>query len=158
MKIFFPRLDSLRFLAFFFVYWDHCISLLFPRFFNDNILYYLKPIRITGGLGVHMFFVISGFVMIVSSESLKKLTWGWKIFAEKRILRIVPIYWIITTYKLLILLFASALVYHAKIDAGFILKSYFFIPARIIQLSTTQPFKIKRGSKCLPTVSGLNTR
>ena len=80
MRIFFPKLDSLRFLAFFFVYWDHCISLLLSRFFSDDheatyerypflltfkkiILYYMDPIQRTGGLGVHMFFVISGFLI-----------------------------------------------------------------------------------------------
>jgi exopolysaccharide production protein ExoZ len=42
----------------------------------------------------------------------------------------VPIYWIVTTYKLLVLVFASSLIYHAKIDIAYTLKSYFFIPAK----------------------------
>ena len=108
------------------------VIILHSTFYTSERLDPGSTMYFQGHNGVRLFFVISGFVMIVSSESLKKLTWGWKIFAEKRILRIVPIYWIITTYKLLILLFASALVYHAKIDAGFILKSYFFIPAKNI--------------------------
>ena len=82
-----------------------------------------------GANGVRLFFVISGFVMILSSENLKNKPGGYKIFAIKRIIRIVPIYWIITTYKLLVLIFASTLILHAKLDALFILKSYFFIPA-----------------------------
>ena len=84
---------------------------------------------IEGSNGVSLFFVISGFVMIISSEHLRKSKAGWKIFAVKRVLRIVPIYWIITTYKIITLFFASSLVYHGDLNLGFILKSYFFIPA-----------------------------
>jgi peptidoglycan/LPS O-acetylase OafA/YrhL len=82
-----------------------------------------------GSNGVSLFFVISGFVMIISSEKLIEITGGWKIFAVKRALRIVPIYWIITTYKVITLLLASSLVYHGDLNFWFILKSYFFIPA-----------------------------
>ncbi len=82
-----------------------------------------------GFQGVKLFFIISGFVMIISSESLMGNQKAWSIFAIKRIIRIVPIYWIMTTYKLIILIFASSLIYHARLDYGFILKSYFFIPA-----------------------------
>ena len=82
-----------------------------------------------GFLGVKLFFAISGFVMIISSESLIDNPKGWRIFGIKRIIRIVPIYWIMTTYKLIILLFASSLILHARLDWIFILKSYFFIPA-----------------------------
>jgi exopolysaccharide production protein ExoZ len=79
--------------------------------------------------GVSLFFVISGFVMIISSEKLIENQRGWMIFAVKRIIRIVPIYWIITGYKILVLVFASSLVLHTRLDFGFILKSVFFIPA-----------------------------
>lgn len=82
-----------------------------------------------GAHGVRLFFVISGLVMVLSSENLKGKANGWKIFSIKRIIRIVPIYWIIMTYKLFVLIFASSLVYHTKMDIGYILKSYFFIPA-----------------------------
>lgn len=82
-----------------------------------------------GANGVRLFFVISGFVMVLSSEGLKNKIGGWKIFAVKRIIRIVPIYWIVTTYKLLILVFASSFILHARLDILYIIKSYFFIPA-----------------------------
>jgi peptidoglycan/LPS O-acetylase OafA/YrhL len=77
--------------------------------------------------------------MIISSESLIDIPKGWRIFGIKRIIRIVPIYWIMTTYKLVILLFASSLVFHARLDWIFILKSYFFIPAVNID-GLHQPF------------------
>ena len=94
----------------------------------------LKPkIRLYDEWGfnaVSLFFVISGFVMIISSENLREKTNGWRIFAIKRIIRIVPIYWLLTTFKVLILLSGSFLIlHHDPINISFILKSYFFIPA-----------------------------
>ncbi len=85
-----------------------------------------------GGNGVRLFFVISGFVMILSSQNLKEKVGGWKIFAIKRLIRIVPIYWIVTTYKLAVLLVAGSLIHAAKLDLGYIMKSYLFIPAKDI--------------------------
>src|ERR1700747_1307858 len=51
-----------------------------------------------GGLGVYTFFVISGFIMVNMSyhdfgHAAKSIS-----FAERRIIRIVPIYWIATLF------------------------------------------------------------
>jgi peptidoglycan/LPS O-acetylase OafA/YrhL len=101
---------------------------------DSNCFHYYQ-----GFIGVKLFFAISGFVMIISSENLIENPNGWRIFGLKRIIRIVPIYWIMTTYKLIILLFASSLVFHARLDWLFILKSYFFIPATNVD-GLHQPF------------------
>ncbi|MEO3408158.1 acyltransferase [Mucilaginibacter sp. CAU 1740] len=82
-----------------------------------------------GANGVELFFVISGFVMIISSQNLINLKNGWKTFAVKRVIRIVPIYWIITTIKLLLLLKTSGVVLHSQLNFWLAIKSYFFIPA-----------------------------
>lgn len=82
-----------------------------------------------GSNGVSLFFVISGFVMILASEKLTNIADGWKHFATRRIARIVPLYWVATTIKVLILILASSFVLHAEVDWIYILKSYFFIPA-----------------------------
>ena len=82
---------------------------------DSNCFHYYQ-----GFIGVKLFFAISGFVMIISSENLIENPNGWRIFGLKRIIRIVPIYWIMTTYKLIILLFASSLVFHARLDWLFI--------------------------------------
>jgi peptidoglycan/LPS O-acetylase OafA/YrhL len=44
-------------------------------------------------LGVDLFFVISGFIMVYTSERLFAQPGGWKIFITRRLIRIVPIYW-----------------------------------------------------------------
>jgi exopolysaccharide production protein ExoZ len=105
------------------------VIILHSTFYASERLGIKIPLYEQGTNGVRLFFVISGFVMIISSEKLKIKAGGWKVFAIKRIIRIVPIYWIITTFKLFILIFASSVVYHSKLDIIYILKSYFFIPA-----------------------------
>jgi len=82
-----------------------------------------------GFIGVDIFFVISGFVMVISPRFLVTSEDGWKIFLKKRILRIVPLYWAATTFKLVVILFISSLVLHAKLDWLVIFKSYFFLPS-----------------------------
>ncbi|MCH4880461.1 acyltransferase [Pseudomonas sp. TMW22090] len=82
-----------------------------------------------GSNGVSLFFVISGFVMILASEKLQGTADGWKHFATRRLARIVPLYWIATTIKVAVLITATHFVLHADIDWLYIIKSYFFIPA-----------------------------
>lgn len=83
-----------------------------------------------GGVGVDIFFTISGFVMMVSTKNLVLRSDGWKFFAMRRIVRIVPIYWIATTVKLLTLLVLPAAVLHAQLEPHKVVLSYFFLPSR----------------------------
>ena len=81
-----------------------------------------------GASGVDIFFVLSGFVMIYSSQRLLGDPNGWKIFAERRVVRIVPIYWIATTIKLIALLATTGYVLHAQFRAANTIESYLFLP------------------------------
>lgn len=83
-----------------------------------------------GTRGVDIFFVISGFVMIYSSQKLFALPGGWKIFAEHRIVRIVPLYWLVTTLKVLIVLFTAGFALHTVLSPVTAACSYLFLPAR----------------------------
>jgi len=83
-----------------------------------------------GASGVNIFFVLSGFVMIYSSTKLMNEPSGWKVFAERRVVRIVPIYWIATSIKLIVLLFTTGYVLHSRFGIANTIESYFFIPAR----------------------------
>jgi peptidoglycan/LPS O-acetylase OafA/YrhL len=82
-----------------------------------------------GANGVRLFFVISGFVMVASSRKLLGQTGGWRVFAERRILRIVPIYWLVLFFKLVVLATSSGLALHTSLDWPFVIKSFLFIPA-----------------------------
>jgi exopolysaccharide production protein ExoZ len=83
-----------------------------------------------GARGVDIFFVVSGFVMIYSSKKLFASPGGWKIFAEHRLVRIVPLYWLVTTLKVFILLLTAGFALHAKLSPATAACSYFFLPAR----------------------------
>lgn len=115
--------QGLRFVAAFAVVVLHC------SFYTSERLDGSLGIYAAGANGVRLFFVISGFVMIVASCRLGALQNGWSIFAVRRIARIVPLYWLVTTLKLATLIATPTVVLHAKLDWAFVLKSYFFIPA-----------------------------
>ena len=123
----YDTVEMLRFVAALMVVFLH------STFYTHERLDPSFPIYASGVNGVRLFFVISGFVMVVSSEKLIGTADGWRVFATKRILRIVPLYWLITTVKLAILIAVPAVVFHAAIDWDYIAKSYAFIPARNVE-------------------------
>lgn len=82
-----------------------------------------------GATGVGIFFVLSGFVMVYSSQRLVNNPIGWKIFAERRIVRIVPMYWIATTVKIAAIFLAGEYVLHAQLSPLNAIASYLFLPA-----------------------------
>jgi exopolysaccharide production protein ExoZ len=82
-----------------------------------------------GATGVSIFFVLSGFVMVYSSSKLWGDPTGWKVFAERRIVRIVPMYWIATTVKVVAILLTTGYVLHAELSPVNTFASYFFLPA-----------------------------
>ncbi len=83
-----------------------------------------------GTRGVDIFFVISGFVMVYSSQKFMNSADGWKVFAKRRIERIVPLYWIVTTLKVLIVLSTAGLALHTNLNFSTAACSYLFLPSR----------------------------
>lgn len=81
-----------------------------------------------GARGVDIFFVISGFVMIVASRDLIGEPRIWAKFAVQRVIRIVPLYWIVTSIKVVTMLASVGVVLHAEFDLTNTLLSYIFIP------------------------------
>ncbi len=86
------------------------------------------PVWHFGVMGVDIFFVISGFVMMVSVQRLLPRDNPAREFALRRIIRIVPMYWLATTLKILTLLLVPALVLHAGLNARTVGLSFLFIP------------------------------
>jgi peptidoglycan/LPS O-acetylase OafA/YrhL len=83
---------------------------------------------LTWGAGVDIFFVISGFVIVHASASLFGRKGATTRFLRRRLTRIVPLYWVLTTLFLATeLLNASAV--HGEIGGpGYILASFLFFP------------------------------
>jgi len=87
-----------------------------------------------GASGVPVFFVISGFVMTISTAGKKNGPHPARDFMERRLVRIVPLYWLITGLTLL-KLFAVHLVpslenagSHVTVSFGYIVSSLLFLP------------------------------
>jgi exopolysaccharide production protein ExoZ len=109
----FEGIQCLRAIAAFLVLWGH---LKWVGDFSDN-----PWIRsAAGGVGVDIFFVISGFVI---SFSAKKLKFYWKSFAINRFSRVVPYYYLLTAPLIIVSVFKSA-----SLNANSLWNSIFFLP------------------------------
>lgn len=95
-----------------------------------------------GEIGVPIFFVISGIVMVMSSTRLPRDASGARDFTVRRLVRIVPMYWLATTAAVLLFyglprvverLSAGAELPWASrdtsVDVVYLVKSYLFVPA-----------------------------
>jgi len=79
------------------------------------------------GSGVSLFFAISGFIMVVTTAD-QFGSWSAAVdFLRRRIYRIVPLYWLVTTCALAILVAAPGLMPKAG-DHFYIAASYLFVP------------------------------
>jgi peptidoglycan/LPS O-acetylase OafA/YrhL len=81
-----------------------------------------------GAAGVDIFFIISGFVMVISSRRLVHQPGGWLTFLKHRVVRIVPLYWLLTTLKLLAVVVLAGAVLRTRLDFNFVAGSYLFLP------------------------------
>lgn len=116
----FVGVQALRFWAAFVVIVEHATFYVHERL-DDSV-----PVWEFGRLGVFVFFVISGFVMQLSVDKSPSAS----SFAYRRVVRIVPLYWIATSVKLLTLVFAPALVLHAVLSPLTVGLSYVFLPTQ----------------------------
>jgi exopolysaccharide production protein ExoZ len=96
--------------------------------------YSLAPMWPAGAVGVDIFFIISGFVMAVSSVGLVREGHPARRFLERRIIRIVPMYWLLTFVVILKIYMLQRLPQfanssdQAQLSLPFIVKSLLFIP------------------------------
>ena len=88
------------------------------------------PTFVEGAFGVDLFFVISGFVMMYSTDRLFGRADGPLTFIKRRLIRIVPLYWLVTTLTLLSWWILAWLfkVSWPEYTATNIVGSYLFIP------------------------------
>jgi len=84
------------------------------------------PIWFAGG--VDIFFVISGFIMyIIAADTFGKPNASQEFFI-RRLLRVVPPYWLFTTAMLVAAIVFKEHVAHAAISIPHIVASYLFVP------------------------------
>jgi peptidoglycan/LPS O-acetylase OafA/YrhL len=78
--------------------------------------------------GVDIFFVISGFVIVTASTRFFATAGGQSAFLRRRLARIVPLYWLMTTLFLATLAASRHAIHGAIGGPLYILASYLFIP------------------------------
>ena len=115
-------IQALRFVAAMLVVLAHSTAMVNERMHLD--MYKWRA----GWSGVDIFFVISGFVMTISSGGLMQRMDGWKIFITRRLIRIVPLYWVATTIKLVTILVLPSLALDSPLELWNTIASYLFFP------------------------------
>ena len=78
--------------------------------------------------GVDIFFVISGFIMWVTTMRRPELT--GTAFMKNRVIRIVPLYWLVSLFVLGTVLFAPQLLHTTVFYLPHAIASFVFLPAR----------------------------
>lgn len=120
----FSTIQALRAIAALMVVYYHCLI----RWAELNGVpeNHIHP---NGSAGVDVFFVISGFVMVVSSQRLVGRDDGWRVFLWRRLIRIAPMYWLMTSVRLAWALHSA----HGEASDGpgivNIVCSYLFLPS-----------------------------
>jgi exopolysaccharide production protein ExoZ len=90
-------------------------------------------------IGVDLFFIISGFIMVYTTKKYKA---GWNsslLFMRKRIIRVLPIYWLYSILAIISVTLLSQYMSNPAVDIFHILKSLFFIPSYYPGTDSIQP-------------------
>jgi exopolysaccharide production protein ExoZ len=111
-------IQYLRALAAMMVVWHHALGQI-ASYSNFIVLPEFGP------SGVDLFFVISGFIMIVTTTA-KPLT-PWQFF-ELRIVRVVPLYWLVTLLMIGCAIVAPSAFKTLLFSPAAVAKSLFFVP------------------------------
>lgn len=80
------------------------------------------------GMGVDVFFVISGLIMVISSQRLFGTPQGPGDFLLRRLIRVAPIYWFYTTLAIVALVSVPSSIETMRWDPINTLASYLFVP------------------------------
>jgi exopolysaccharide production protein ExoZ len=81
-----------------------------------------------GGFGVPLFFIISGFIMVMTSWNSFGQTGAPLDFIKRRITRIVPLYWLITSIAVIGIIISPSMLNVPVLDPLYIAASYLFWP------------------------------
>ncbi len=91
-----------------------------PLFLRPNVTYHV-PTHAFGAAGVDIFFVISGFVMECTTSEHDR---PWMEFLTRRLVRVLPMYWLATLAFVAVTLGAGAV----PVDPSRVGKSLLFLP------------------------------
>lgn len=89
--------------------------------------------------GVDIFFVISGFVIWTAAERHSS---SIADFVYRRVARIVPLYWLVTTAIVIMALLMPQLLQSTRFDLGHIIASYLFLPYEVSDQKLIYPILV----------------
>jgi exopolysaccharide production protein ExoZ len=119
----FDGVQFLRFIAAFLVVVTHATYFISTRMDPDYGVWN------TGSQGARLFFVISGFIMIMTARPLVGAAGGFRYFMLSRIVRIVPLYWALNILKIAQILAIPTLAL-ANPTVSNVILSLLFVPSR----------------------------
>ncbi len=114
---------------------DHVTHYMHKSFSGESWLF-SSNIYNVGGLGVDLFFCISGFIMVITTHNKPSGVSQSISFLKKRFVRIYPTYWFycILTLALPFILYGKTDLI-SKYDPFFLLQSFLLLPAKISENS-----------------------
>ncbi len=104
------------------------------EFWTRTVCDYKVPFWGNGTSGVDIFFIISGFVMAVSTIGREHKTHPARAFLGRRLIRVVPLYWLMSFIVIAKLRAVAHLpqfqntLHHPDTSLRFVLASLFFVP------------------------------
>lgn len=109
------------------------VSATFPGLTGNSIFTGPRGQLTTGDAGVDLFFVISGFIMLHVHGRDFGSTRAPLTFMTRRVLRVVPIYWLLTTVALGFQIFAPWIftTHYKGANIPWIIGSYLFLPIAV---------------------------
>jgi len=87
-----------------------------------------EHIRLPWGAGVDLFFVLSGFVMVLSSSRLFARKGSQTEFLTQRFIRVAPLYWIFTSAMIVATIVVPHELETARLSLSGALSSFAFLP------------------------------
>ena len=121
----FTGIQALRAVAALVVVYGHSVNLLQ----RHHAVVAMGLDRLQGATGVDLFFVISGFVITISADGLLRKRHPVRVFLWRRVLRVAPLYWILTTARLLALAWWPAIGAHQRPSIWNAVSSFLFLPS-----------------------------
>ena len=138
-KIFFKNLDSIRFIAALMVFLQHGISPSYKYLPIENtILEKILNIISSGGTGVSIFFVLSGFLItyLLISEYELNTKISLRNFYIRRILRIWPLYFSVVIFSFYFYPFLKNLIgYNTQLGSNVLYQLFFLSNFDVININ-----------------------
>ena len=124
----FAGIQLLRGFAATLVVCDHTASGLADTSALGHQAFRFTPLLFAGNGGVDLFFVISGFVIVWTTQGKWWQDHAWRVFLGRRVRRIFPLYWIIITAKLAVMMSLPHLFRATRPTDWNIAASYLLVP------------------------------